>query len=277
MGHATSTNSRRAWLGQVGSALGVLGISGKVLGAHPGFSAFAPFRVGIQSYSLRHYDAPEAMDWTQKLGLRYWESYSKHVPTKKESVAEAKAAAKQHEITINGYGVLHFTKDERANRELFEFGKALGIKYFSADPDEDAFDCLDKLVDEYKIAIGIHNHGPGHKWAKIATIRDAIKDHHALIGCCVDTGHFLRSMEDPVDAVEAFAGRVYGVHLKDVKNATQFTVLGKGDLRTADLLALLAKQKYDYCLALEYEESEQDPIADIKACLKALDEAMPKG
>ena len=39
------------------------------------------------------------------------------------------------------------------------------------------------------------------------------------IGCCIDTGHFLRSREDPVDAAEAFAGRTYGVHLKDVKDA----------------------------------------------------------
>ena len=31
---------------------------------------------------------------------------------------------------------------------------------FSADPDPDSFDSLDKLCDEYKIAIGIHPHGP---------------------------------------------------------------------------------------------------------------------
>ena len=86
------------------------------------------------------------------------------------------------------------------------------------------------------MAIGIHNHGPGHKWAKIDTIAAAIKDHHPKIGCCVDTGHFLRSREDPVRAVEVFGKRIYGVHLKDVKDATTFTILGEGDLRTADLL-----------------------------------------
>ncbi len=31
---------------------------------------------------------------------------------------------------------------------------------FSADPDPDSFDSLDKLCDKYKIAIGIHPHGP---------------------------------------------------------------------------------------------------------------------
>jgi inosose dehydratase len=97
-----------------------------------------------------------------------------------------------------------------------------------------------------------------------------------LIGCCVDTGHFLRSKEDPVRAVEVFDKRVYGVHLKDVKDTNTFTILGKGDLRLADLLKALAKRKYSYCLALEYEENETNPIADIKACIEAAKVAMPK-
>ena len=103
-------------------------------------------------------------------------------------------------------------------------------------PSADSFDILDKLVEEYGIAIGIHNHGPGHQYALIDNIAKAIKDHSPKIGCCVDTGHFLRSKEDPVRAVEVFGSRVYGVHLKDVKNAETFTILGQGDLRTIDLL-----------------------------------------
>src|SRR5207253_1744152 len=89
------------------------------------------------------------------------------------------------------------------------------------------------------------------------------------IGCCVDTGHFLRSREDPVRAVEVFGTRTYGVHLKDVKDAKTFTVLGKGDLRTADLMKALAKIKYGYLLALEYEESPENPVGEIKECLAA--------
>src|SRR5262249_48602801 len=83
------------------------------------------------------------------------------------------------------------------------------------------------------------------------------------------------SKEDPVEAVEAFAGRVYGVHVKDVKNATQFTILGAGDLRLPELLKALARQKYEYCLALEYEENPDNPIDDIRACFKAFISAMP--
>ena len=68
-------------------------------------------------------------------------------------------------------------------------------------------------------------------------------------------------------AVEVFGNRVYGVHLKDVKNAETFTILGQGDLRTIDLLKALAANKYGHCLAIEYEEKPENPLEDIKACL----------
>ncbi len=51
------------------------------------------------------------------------------------------------------------------------------------------------------------------------------------------------------------------------KDANKFTVLGEGDLRTVDLLKALARNKYSYCLAVEYEEKAENPIDDIKACL----------
>ena len=66
-------------------------------------------------------------------------------------------------MTPVGFGVSAFTKNHDANKKLFEFGKAIGVKYLSADPTPDSFDSLDKLCDEYKIAIAIHPHGPSGK------------------------------------------------------------------------------------------------------------------
>ena len=237
---------------------------------------YTPFKMGLQSYSLRGLTEPsgradraKALAASKKLGVHYWEAYPAHVPMDLGPAAlEAiKQEVQDAGVAIVAYGVVPFGKDADANRRTFEFAKRLGISYLSADPDPASFDDLDKLVEKYDVAIGIHNHGPGHRYAKIETIASAIKDHHPKIGCCVDTGHFLRSKIDPVDAVEAFGTRVYGVHLKDVKDATTFTVLGKGDLRTVELLKVLARNKYNYCLAIEYEENANDPVDDIKACL----------
>jgi sugar phosphate isomerase/epimerase len=245
---------------------------------------YGPFKMGLQSYSLRGYtrankpDVERALAVTKALGLHYWEAFPGHFPmtADAERVATYRTQAQGEGVSVIGYGVNHFGKDHDANRRVFEFAKKFGLEYLSADPTPDAFDSLDKLVEEYGIAVGIHNHGPGHRYEKIDTIADAIKNHHEKIGCCVDTGHFLRSREDPVRAAEVFGKRIYGVHLKDVKDAKEFTVLGKGDLRTADLLKVLARLNYGYCLALEYEEHPEDPEADLRDCLKAVREAAAK-
>jgi sugar phosphate isomerase/epimerase len=273
--------SRRRFLAGGLAAASALAASNAALGSLGGSAPSAadgPFKIGLQSYSLRgltsggRADVTKALAASRELGVHYWESYTAHVPltSTPEQLATLKAMMEAAGVHLNGYGVVHLGKDEAADRKVFEFARGLGIAYLSADPDPKGFDLLDKLVEEYGIPVGIHNHGPGHQYASIDTIARAIKDHSPKIGCCVDTGHFLRSKEDPVRAVEVFGNRVYGVHLKDVKDAEHFTILGKGDLRTADLLKALAANKYAYCLAVEYEENPEHPVDDIKACLAEL-------
>jgi sugar phosphate isomerase/epimerase len=237
--------------------------------------------MGLQSYSLRGIgpggkpDLDAALAATRELGLHYWEAYPVHLPTVDDAatIAGYKRKAEEAGVAVLGYGVVRFTSDRDAGRKVLDFARKMGFEYVSADPTPDSFDTLDKLVEEFGVNLGIHNHGPGHRWEKIDAIAAAIKDHSPRIGCCVDTGHFLRSREDPVRAVEVFGPRVYGVHLKDVKDAKTFTILGAGDLRTADLLRTLAKLNYRYGLNLEYEEKPTAPLDDIRACLKATQEA----
>jgi sugar phosphate isomerase/epimerase len=231
--------------------------------------------MGLQSYSLRGYtkdgrpDLEKSLAVTRDLGLHFLEAFPAHVRLTDDADSIA-ALRKQFEaagVKLLGYGVVPLTRDQDANRRVFDFARALGVEYLSADPDPAALDLVDQLVDSHSIAVGIHNHGPGHRYDTIDKIAEVIKDHHARIGCCIDTGHFLRSRQDPVRAVEVFDTRIFGVHLKDVKDAKTFTVLGQGDLRTVELLKALARRKYGYCLALEYEEKPENPLEDIHACL----------
>jgi sugar phosphate isomerase/epimerase len=168
-------------------------------------------------------------------------------------------------VRLAAWGVQGFDADEAKSRKVFEFAKAANVRVISADPAPDSFAVLDKLVEEYNINIAIHNHGPGHRYDKIADITKAIDGHNRRIGVCIDTGHFLR-----------FGDRTYGVHLKDVKDKKTFTEIGKGDLRTADFLKELQKAKYNRVIALEYEEHEKDPAPYIEECLTAVKAAIEK-
>ena len=257
-------------------ALGGLTLAGRAFRAEaatvPG--PYGPFKMGLQSYSLRHFKVEEALAKSKQLGVHYWESYSAHTPSDPAKAAQSKALAAKYGVEVIGFGVSGFSSDHDKNRKVFEYGKALGVEYLSADPTPDAFDSLDKLTEEFGIAIGIHPHGPGHRWDKIDKIAAAIKPHSDKIGVCVDTGHLLRSNEDPVRAVEVFGKRIYGVHLKDVKDTKHFTILGEGDLKLKEFLQKLADLKYKHCLALEYEENEANPMADIEKCLAATRDAI---
>lgn len=270
---ANSLNRRHLLAGA--AALGASYLTRSVAAAE---KPYGPFRLGIQSYSLRGYGLDDALKHSQELGIHYWESYMAHIPltTDAAEIATLKAKLKASGVKLMGHGVHAFGKDEAANRRIFEAAKAMGITTLSADPAPESFDQLDKLVEEFKINVAIHNHGPESRWNKISSVVDAVKGRHKRIGACVDTGHFLRSSENPVDAIKQLGERVYGCHLKDVKGANHFTILGQGDLDVVGVLRELKKLKFKEVLALEYEENPQNPISDIRQCLEAVKTAVAK-
>ncbi len=278
-----SFGSRREFLQLTAAAAGVAVLSPVVgLAADP--DPYGGFKMCIQSYSLRGFDGKTAMQHTQKLGLKYWESFRNHIPmdTAPEKIEASKAMLKENGLTLLAFGVEGFNDNEGAARKAFDFAKAMGVMSISADPQQNkaTFDLLDKLVAEYDIAIAIHNHGPKASYDKVTDVQTWVKDRHPKIGACVDTGHYVRSDEDPVEVIEKLGKRVFGVHLKDFKGPAgqdkRPTILGEGNLRLVETLKALKKLDYKYSLSLEYEESPKDPIADIELCLKAVRDAVKK-
>jgi inosose dehydratase len=264
--------SRRELLGRAGLGAAALALAPALRGEAGGKSPYGPFKMGIQSYSLRGFDVDGALQHTKNLGLRYWEAYSAHVPLNPDPahVAKIKEKLKAADVRLLCHGVNGFGADQAANRRVFEAAKALGIETISADPTMQALDQLNDLVQEFKINIAIHNHGPRSRYDKLQQVVDAVKDRHRRIGASADLGHFLRSGEDPVKVVEALGDRIHSVHLKDVKDGKTFTILGKGDMNLYEVLKALKAVKFDGVLALEYEENPKDPIADIQECLAAV-------
>ena len=278
--------NRRQFLGAVAAA-GAATLLAPQISRAAEANAYGGFKMGLQSYSLRGFDAVTALKHSQTLGVKYWEAFPRHVPmgTLPDHVAKQKQMLADGGVTLMAYGVLGFDENETKAREAFDFAKAMGIVSLSANPKKSSgtFDLLDKLCEEYDIAIAIHNHGPGALYDKISDVEEMVKDRHPKVGACVDTGHYLRSDESPVEAIARLGKRVFGVHLKDVltieeggKRRKQFRILGEGDLDVLGCLKELRKLDYQYCLALEYEENPSNPLSDIEVCLKTVRDAAAK-
>ena len=272
--------TRREFLraGSAGAAAVGLGMSTNLFAAPA--DPYHGFKMGLQSYTLRGFKVEKALETTKALGLHFWEAFPGHIPstTVPGTIDAQKKLLAASGVKLLAYGVVNFDTNETTARQFFDYAKAIGIETLSANPKKDkaTFDLLDKLVEEYGINIAIHNHGPGAIYDKIDDVVKIVQDRHARIGACVDTGHYLRSTENPVEAIEKLKGRVFGVHLKDVKDAKIFTIAGEGDLDILGCLKALKAQGYQHGLSLEYEENPKDPVADLEVCLKNVRAAFEK-
>ena len=245
-----------------------------------------PYRglpIGVQSYSLRNYDVQQAIRHIQGLGVHFVEFSLQHLPldSSPEQIAQLQARLKQAELAISGHGVNEFSADHAANRRVFEFAHKLGIRNLPANPKPDSFDSLERLVEEYNIRIAIHNHGPGALYDKLDSVQQAVRNRHKLIGACVDTGHTLRSNEDPVKWIHELGARVFALHVKDVaekQDRTRNVVLGTGHLDVVGMFKALRDIKFpaDGSLALEYEANPENPIDEMKECIAVAKEAIAK-
>ena len=96
---------------------------------------------------------------------------------------------------------------------------------------------------------------------------------------CVDTGHLVLALHDPVPFVEKWANKIAWVHCKDVKTCTfdepakhrsmgdivlHFTSLGSGVVDFEGVVAALERVGYDSWLVVE-QDASPDPYATSKA------------
>jgi sugar phosphate isomerase/epimerase len=274
--------NRRRFLQVAGAGALSLALPGQGSAA----DAFGGFILGVQSYTFRNFDLEPCLKRIKDLGLNSAEFYQKHAPANAtpEQIAAFLKLCKEYGVTPRCWGVQGFTKNHDANKKIFEFAKALGLAAISADPDPDSFDSLDKLCDEFKIAIAIHPHGPAggnklHRWYGSEVILPAIKDHNELIGTCLDTGHLIRADQlgkklDPAAEVRAMGKRNYGIHLKDHDNVKKTdVVIGKGALDVPALIKALREVGFKYMISIEYEANPNEPTEDVRACVEVFKKA----
>ena len=170
-------------------------------------------------------------------------------------------------------------QNEAQLRPFFELGRKLGLTGFTGEPAEAQWDMVERLVREFDLTFGIHNHakgfeaeylgGPYRYWDPRVTA-GLLKDRDDRMGLCLDTGHAARSGLDVLEVTRACAGRILSVHLKDVMRVKLHDVpYGHGMVNIPDTLNELRKQKIRSHIALEYEWFESPTFAtDVKTLVE---------
>jgi inosose dehydratase len=227
-------------------------------------------KIGLQTYSFRTYSWPEAVTKAHEIGIKYLDVSGAHMKhtVSEDGIKSYEIPVRENGITVLSHGVVQMTKNAEENRAVFVFAHRLRIPVLTIDIDPEAIPQVCDLCDEFGIKTGIHNHGPGHRYGTIAAVQEATDGRTKRFGACVDTGHYLRSKEDPIVAIRTFGDRVHGVHLKDfTKGTNSEQVVGEGDLDIEGVYRALLDVHFTGLVAIEYEAGADDPVPGVKRCL----------
>lgn len=240
------------------------------------------WRLGTQAWTFRDRTTFEAIETAEKLGLKYMELFGGQPMSREKPVevgpsmteADRKLLIeklKKHHVTPVSFGVVHPTKDEAATRKIFEFAKALNLENISCEPDEDAFDLVEKLCNEYGINAAVHNHPKDSHYWNPDTVLRVIKDRGKRVGACADTGHWPRSGLVPVECLKKYEGRIIEIHFKDITDGKdQPWGTGKGDAEA--MLRELKRQGFRGLINVEYELGEGAELeANVRKCIQFFD------
>lgn len=241
------------------------------------------FPVGCQAYTFNRFTAFEAIEKTAQAGGKVIEFYpgqklSADMPDagldhkmSDENLQKLKDQLAKYHVRAVGYGVVTpKSGDEVEWRQVFDFAKKLGLYSITTESVQD-LDIIEKLVKEYDIRVGIHEHRrlenlPIYKVWDPNYVLSVVKNRDRRIGACADTGHWATSGLVPLDCIKLLRGRVISLHLKDrpeIGKEMPDTILGTGASNIAGILAELKRQKFEGFIALEYENNWEHSVPDV--------------
>ena len=172
-----------------------------------------------------------------------------------------------------GYGVVG-GRDEAEWRQIFEFAKKMGLYSITTESVEQ-LDIIEKLVKEFDIKIGIHEHrrqsgNANYKVWDPNYVLSVVKDRDPRIGACADTGHWATSGLKPLDCIKLLNGRVISLHLKErreIGKELPDTIYGTGASDIAGILDELKRQHFEGHISLEYENNWMNSVPDVAQCI----------
>lgn len=256
---------------------------------HPATDVYDGWRLGVQAWTFNRFTFYEAVDKTASVGLDWFEAYphGQKLSEDKPDIIfghnmpeEIKKQVKQKltdaGVRLVNYGVVQLPNDENECRKVFEFAKEMGIETLVTEPPAEAFDLIDRLCQEYKINVAIHNHPkPSHYWDPNMVL-EVCKGRSNRIGACADTGHWVRSGINPVEALKKLQGRIISLHLKDINEFGNLkahdVVWGTGVCDVKAILEELHRQNFVGVFSIEYEHNWEKSLPEIRKSVEYFNE-----
>lgn len=244
-----------------------------------------PFRMSVQAWTFNKFSAFEAIQKASEAGSQFIELFPGQKLDGKTDVtvgpwmSEAqvqslKAKLTEHKIKAIAFGVTGIDKDYEKAKPLFAWAKNMGIEILNTESTE-AMDAIEKLVKEFDLKVGFHNHpkqpkNPNYKVWDPAYIFSIVKDRDKRIGACADTGHWVRSGIKPIDAIKTLKGRIVSSHLKDLHVFSpdgHDVPYGTGVSEITKILNEYKKIGMSGSVSVEYEFNWNNNQPDVAQCL----------
>ncbi|MBI4580512.1 MAG: sugar phosphate isomerase/epimerase [Planctomycetes bacterium] len=246
------------------------------------------WRLAVMSYTFNRFTLIEAIDKTRQVGAGYLETFSwqKVSPDRGNmqfnadmpaaAMDEVKQKLKDGKVKLTGYYFHELGKDEPATRKVFEFCRKMGMEYIVSEPDEKVLPLVDRLAQEYKVKVAIHNHPKDPKKPDYANwdpdgVMKMIDGCSKWIGCCADNGHWGRSGLDSTECIRKYQDRLLTMHLKDLNKldpGAHDVPYGTGVIDLKGMLAEVKRQGCPVVFAIEYEHNMENNVDDVAQCVK---------
>ncbi len=236
-------------------------------------------KLAVQSWCFRAFKPlPDLIHQIKAIGLKRVELCGVHAEFGDEAKFESVLGTfKDAGVKVASIGVQYFqgVPDEE---KWFKFAKQAGATMistsFSLEAFPDVLPTTAKLAEKYDLNLGIHNHG-GYDWlGNEAMLTYVLKNNSPRIGMCIDSAWALQAGQNPVKWAEKFNDRLFGVHIKDFvfgrDGKPEDVVVGTGNLKLAEFMALVNKAPKCQAITLEYEGDENNPGPKLKECVERI-------
>jgi sugar phosphate isomerase/epimerase len=228
-------------------------------------------KLGVASYSLRHFPREKAIEMTKALGASYINFKSMHLPydAPAAEIAEARRQVAAAGLEIVGGGMITFDVDtDDGVQKYFDYAKAAGMPLIVMTCKPAVLSRVEKFAKRYNIKAAIHNHGPEDPdFPSPYEALKAVSKMDPRMGVCIDIGHTVRTGTDVVRAAADAGPRLLDMHakdLRDLKDKDSQCIVGEGKIPIGQLFRQLEKMRYGGYVNLEYEIDENDPKPGMK-------------